>query len=102
MKMSNCADSNKELVVMAIIVGAIIICLFFMMPTINSITNGGPSFPKGCENKFSENVTYNGQVITAYPWSDECCTKRYVGYSGRNNYKKVCWERHDVKEVENE
>ena len=94
--MSNCADSNKELIGMVIILGAIIVCLFFMYPKINSITNGGPTIPKECINGFSENITYGGQVITSYIWSDECCTKRYVGYTGSNNYNKICWKKNDV------
>lgn len=84
---------DRGLVGMAFFVGVMVLFLFWIYPKVESISNGGPSFPEGCQNKFSENVTYGGQVITSYPWSDKCCTKRYVGFTTRNNYEKICWER---------
>ena len=87
---------DKELVGMAFFIGIVCLLLLWMYPKIESISNGGPSFPEECTQGFTENVTYGGQVITSYPWSNKCCTKRYVGYEKRNNYKKICWEKNDA------
>ena len=85
--------NKKEIIVLLTVIVVMTLFILWVYPIVKSYENGGPTFPNGCLNKFSENVTYSGQVIRTYPWSDKCCTKRYTGYTTHNNYEKVCWDK---------
>jgi len=84
---------KKNIIIPIVLIMLMALCLLYAWPRVKSYENGGPIYPKGCESGGQFNVTYSGQVITTYPWSDKCCTKVFIGRTGRNNYEKECWDK---------